>query len=159
MAAERMSKLIITSGEDAGKEVVLGDTQIIGRLPSTAIPIKDAGSSRQNTRVYRSQGGYVVIDLNSKNGTFVNEERVERADLNDGDVIRIGTTALRFVFEEEAPAAAVRSGAAPAAAALTGNPDQVIAFGGGGGRGAKTVSEKALQFGAPPKAKRSCKKS
>ena len=92
---ERMAKLIITSGEDVGRELSLGDTQIIGRLPSNAIPIKDVGSSRQNTRLFRAGGRFTVIDLNSKNGTFVNGLQVQRADLKG--VQQLGNRAKVFV--------------------------------------------------------------
>ncbi len=126
--------------------MVLGDTQVIGRLPSNAIPIQDVGSSRQNTRIYKSAGGFSVIDLNSKNGTYVNEERVERAELKDGDVVRIGTTAFRFSADPEAAPEPATTRRSPAAA-LAGNPDEVIQFGAGGTTiSTATVSERALQF-------------
>jgi predicted component of type VI protein secretion system len=140
-----MAKLRITSGPDEGKEVSLSDTQIIGRLPTNAIPIKDTGSSRQNTRLYRAQGKFAVIDLNSKNGTYVNNEQVQRADLKDGDEIRIGTTTFRFVAEPEdsaGPGTGARAGRGPAP--LTGSPDEVIQF-----EGARSVSERALRFSRP----------
>jgi pSer/pThr/pTyr-binding forkhead associated (FHA) protein len=144
MKAERMAKLIITTGPDAGKELPLSDTQIIGRLPSNAIPIKDEGSSRQNTRIYRAGGKFSVIDLNSKNGTFVNNEQIQRADLKDGDEVRIGTTAFRFVAEpaDAEPGKGARTPAGPGK--LTGNPDEVIQF-----EGPRTVSERAIRFARP----------
>jgi predicted component of type VI protein secretion system len=142
MDLERMAKLRITSGPDEGKELSLSDTQVIGRLPTNAIPIKDSGSSRQNTRLYRAQGRFSLIDLNSKNGTYVNNEQVQRAELKDGDEIRIGSTTFRFVAEPSDaidPAAAARAGRGPKP--LTGSPDEVIQF-----EGARSVSEKALRF-------------
>ena len=140
-----MAKLIITSGDDAGREIPLSDTQVVGRLPTNAIPIKDSGSSRQNTRIYRAQGRFAVIDLNSKNGTFVNGERVERAALKDGDVITIGSTSFRFDGAEDAPPVARPArGAAPRAdGPLTGSPDDAIEY---GGRGAGKISERAIRF-------------
>jgi hypothetical protein len=149
MGSERMARLIITSGEEAGREVQLSDTQVIGRLPTNAIPIKDAGSSRQNTRIYRAHGRFTVIDLNSKNGTFVNGEQVARAELKDGDVITIGATSLKFVAEDE-PAAAPRvrgaaGGGTRPAPALVGSPDDVIEYG-TGGAGARAISERAMRF-------------
>jgi hypothetical protein len=143
-----MARLRITSGPDAGKEVPLQDTQVIGRLPSNAIPIKDTGSSRQNTRIYRAHGRFAVIDLNSKNGTYVNNEQVQRADLKDGDEIRVGSTTFRFVAEPAdsiMPAAAGRAARGPAP--LTGSPDDVIEFGGIGAGGPRKVSERAIRVG------------
>jgi Inner membrane component of T3SS, cytoplasmic domain len=145
MDAERMAKLRITSGPDEGKELQLSDTQVIGRLPSNAIAIKDEGSSRQNTRIYRAAGRFSLIDLNSKNGTFVNNEQVQRADLKDGDEIRVGSTSFRFVAEPAdavGPGAGSKAGRAPAP--LTGSPDEVIQF-----EGARAISEKALRFSRP----------
>lgn len=139
-----MAKLIITAGADAGKEITLSDTQVIGRLPSNAVPIKDEGSSRQNTRVYRAQGRFSVIDLNSKNGTYVNGDRVERADLLDGDEIRIGSTAFRFHAEpsDDAPVAAAAAAKRDRNTPLAGSPDDVISYGTAGPGG---VSERAIR--------------
>lgn len=144
MNPERMAKLRITSGPEEGREIALSDTQIIGRLPSNAIPIKDTGSSRQNTRLYRAGGKFAVIDLNSKNGTYVNNEQVQRADLKDGDELRIGSTSFRFVAEpaDSLDPAAARRGKGPVP--LTGSPDEVIQF-----EGARSISEKALRFSRP----------
>ena len=152
MRAGAMARLRFTSGPDAGKELPLSDTQIIGRLPSNAIPIKDTGSSRQNTRIYRAQGKFAVIDLNSKNGTFVNNEQVQRADLKDGDEIRVGSTTFRFVAEPEDSAVpgagATRPGRGPAP--LTGSPDDVIQFEGIGASGPRKVSERAIRTAGRP---------
>jgi pSer/pThr/pTyr-binding forkhead associated (FHA) protein len=144
---ERMARLIITTGPEAGKELQLSDTQVIGRLPSNAIPIKDEGSSRQNTRLYRSHGKFTAIDLNSKNGTFVNGDKVDRAELKDGDQITIGSTSFRFVAEasDEKPAEAGPRGAR-AQAPRPGSPDDVIQYGGVGGPAGRGVSERAMRF-------------
>jgi hypothetical protein len=141
-----MAKLRITSGADEGNEVTLSDTQVIGRLPTNAIPIKDTGSSRQNTRLYRALGKFSVIDLNSKNGTYVNNEQVQRAELKDGDEIRIGSTTFRFVSEpsDSVDPAAARGRPGKAPAPLTGSPDEVIQF-----EGARSISERALRFSRP----------
>jgi predicted component of type VI protein secretion system len=142
-----MARLIFTSGPDAGKEAQLSDTQVIGRLPSNAIPIKDEGSSRQNTRLYRGHGKFTVIDLNSKNGTFVNGAKVDRAELADGDTITIGSTSFRFASDPSDASAAEtpgRKGSTAREAALTGSPDDVIQF--GGPTGTRAVSEKAMRF-------------
>jgi pSer/pThr/pTyr-binding forkhead associated (FHA) protein len=147
-----MAKLIITSGQEAGKELPLSDTQVIGRLPSNAIAIKDEGSSRQNTRLYRSHGRFSVIDLNSKNGTYVNNDKVERADLKDGDEIRVGSTSFRFVAE---PGDDDRGGPPSGAKAkrrddpLVGSPDDVISYGGIGAGGARSVSDRAIRVSKP----------
>jgi hypothetical protein len=142
-----MARLIITSGNETGREFQLSDTQVIGRLPSNAIPIKDEGSSRQNTRVYRSHDKYTIIDLNSKNGTFVNSEKVDRAVLKDGDDIRVGSTSFRFVAEpsDQQPKATAATRGPRAQEPLSGSPDDVIQYGGAAG-GPRGVSERAIRF-------------
>lgn len=142
-----MAKLIITAGADAGKEHRLSDTQVIGRLPSNPIAINDEGSSRQNTRIYRSGLKFAVIDLNSKNGTYVNGEKVDRAEIRDGDEIRIGSTAFRFVSEQgdDGPSVGAANRDARAASAVTGNPDDVIQYGREGATGPRGVSDRAIR--------------
>lgn len=133
-----MAKLVFTSGASSGREVALGDFQVIGRLPSNAVPLpEDSGASRQHTRVYRSQGAYVALDLDSKNGTLVNGDRVAKATLKDGDVLTVGTTSFRFVEE---------ASDRPQAGLKLGGEDEAVV----GARGA--IGEKALLFGdrSPP---------
>lgn len=96
-----MSEITITTGPRAGATYPLQDSQIIGRLPKCAIPLDDAGASREHARIYRRGGGYFIVDLNSKNGVFVNGARVEKAALGDGDEIQIGETWMRLSIEEE----------------------------------------------------------
>jgi pSer/pThr/pTyr-binding forkhead associated (FHA) protein len=138
-----MAKLVIASGPDLGREIPLGETQIIGRLPTNPIPIKDEGSSRQHTRIYRSGKSFAVIDLNSKNGTFVNNEQIQRADLKNGDLIRVGSTSFRFIEEpgDDAPASAgPRTPRGPAA--ISSSDEMVF---GGSGKG-KPVSDSAIRY-------------
>lgn len=135
-----MAKLVVTSGASAGREIQLGDFQVVGRLPSNAVPIPDdTGASRQHTRLYRTGGKFFALDLNSKNGTFVNGERVEKAELRDGDVVTVGTTTFRFVVEA--------ADLAPAASGATFRDESQVEVG-----GKRAAGEKALIFtGAPTK--------
>jgi predicted component of type VI protein secretion system len=133
MILPRMAKLVFTSGSSAGREVALGDFQVIGRLPSNAVPLPDdSGASRQHTRVYKAKGAFVALDLGSKNGTLVNGDNVEKAELKDGDVLTVGTTTFRFELEP--------ADRAPIGGAKVGGDDSVEV----GGR--KGVGEKALLF-------------
>jgi pSer/pThr/pTyr-binding forkhead associated (FHA) protein len=52
--------------------------------------------SRRHAEVVLDGRGYVVRDLGSNNGTFVNDQRVDETKLNDGDVVRLGLTYLTF---------------------------------------------------------------
>lgn len=104
-----MAKLVIVNGQDKGDEHVLVTEQTIGRLQSNSIPVRDTRMSRRNTRVYSVGTGFRVEDMKSKNGTFLNDERITvPKDLDEGDEIRVGETIFVFLAEEESgtPAAA-----------------------------------------------------
>ena len=62
----------------------------IGRAPDNDVPIDNLAVSNYHARVYVEAGSLVLEDLNSLNGTFLNDIRVERAMLKDGDAILIG---------------------------------------------------------------------
>ena len=80
-----------------GRRVPLGDEPVqIGRLPECAIPIGDPQASRRHAEIRPHGDGYVVADLGSMNGTMVNGRPIGEHRLEDGDVIGIGSTALRF---------------------------------------------------------------
>ncbi len=70
----------------------------IGRSPETDLPLFDNSVSRQHAMLIRGQDGYVVRDLGSTNGTFVNEKVIESdCSLRSGDTIRIGSFLFRFL--------------------------------------------------------------
>jgi pSer/pThr/pTyr-binding forkhead associated (FHA) protein len=61
------------------------------------VPLADDNASRQHCQVRKWAGKYLVEDLKSKNGTFVNGARVEKEQaLNDGDLIAVGDTTIVF---------------------------------------------------------------
>lgn len=68
----------------------------IGRLPESDIVLDDPGASRQHARIHAAEGEYVLSDLGSTNGTFVNDEQVRERMLEDGDRVSIGETVLEF---------------------------------------------------------------
>jgi pSer/pThr/pTyr-binding forkhead associated (FHA) protein len=66
--------------------------------------IRDRAVSRSHARVVREGSAFIVRDLGSPNGVFVNGRRVKRtARLSDGDVIELGQTILRFQGAVEEP--------------------------------------------------------
>src|ERR1700688_84917 len=86
-----MSRLVLEFEGAVLKEVPLGARPItIGRAPDNDIPIDNLAVSNYHARVYVAAGSLVVEDLNSLNGLFLNDIRVERAMLKDGDAILIG---------------------------------------------------------------------
>jgi hypothetical protein len=86
-----MSRLVLKFEGAVLKEVPLGTRAVtIGRAPDNDIPIDNLAVSNYHARVYVEAGSLVVEDLGSLNGSFLNDIRVERAMLKDGDAILIG---------------------------------------------------------------------
>src|SRR6202166_5462093 len=86
-----MAKLTLMFEEKTVKEVSLGTRPVgIGRSADNDLAVDNLAVSNYHARVYVDSGKMVVEDLKSLNGTFVNEMRVERATLRDGDSIHIG---------------------------------------------------------------------
>ena len=67
-----------------------GDELIIGRAVDAGLRLDDGHASRLHARLNRAAGHYVIADLNSGNGLYVNDERVSQRVLGEGDVIRVG---------------------------------------------------------------------
>jgi pSer/pThr/pTyr-binding forkhead associated (FHA) protein len=72
----------------------------IGRLASNDICLEDPFVSRHHCLIRKEAGQYVIEDLSSANGTYVNGERVNACSLKEGSIIRIGTA--RFEFRQAA---------------------------------------------------------
>lgn len=70
----------------------------IGRTDQNQIQINDATVSRRHACIVLGEDGYVIEDMGSENGTFVNGQRVTRQVLADGDRVQIGT--VRLVFKK-----------------------------------------------------------
>ncbi len=68
----------------------------IGRQPGTHIHLTDPGISSAHARVFRGPEGYLLEDLKSRNGTFLNGARIDRRVLHDRDSIQIGSTTLVY---------------------------------------------------------------
>lgn len=81
------------------KELPLGDIDVtIGRAPENSIPIDDNEASRFHCSIKPDAGGYVVFDMNSTNGTFVDGVKVSGSQvLQSGDIVKVGNT--EFAFE------------------------------------------------------------
>jgi two-component system, NtrC family, sensor kinase len=77
----------------------------IGREAGNMIQLDDHEISRRHAEIRRVGDALVVGDLKSSNGTFVNDVRVERSELDSGDRIRIGRTLLVFARDGDDPAA------------------------------------------------------
>ncbi|MBN2725591.1 MAG: GAF domain-containing protein [Deltaproteobacteria bacterium] len=95
-----MAKIIIaTSNPPAEHE--LKDYTTIGRMPRNTIQILDRILSKVHAQIIKLKDGqYVIKDLGSLNGTYIQGQRITEHVLSDGDEIAMGSTLLRFVSEE-----------------------------------------------------------
>ena len=100
--------------------VIDSGESIIGRLEECDIPILDGSVSRQHARIIFSNGRVTLSDLESANGLFVNDFRVESAELDDRDELRVG--AVRF--EVRLPASLARRSGRPVKARSRRAPNQ-----------------------------------
>jgi hypothetical protein len=91
---KRPGTIVMPSGD---RVELLDDSHTIGRLQDCTVVVTDTNTSRHHARITRSGSGFVIADLNSTNGTYVNGERL-LADhrLADGDIITVGSVSLRF---------------------------------------------------------------
>jgi diguanylate cyclase (GGDEF)-like protein len=79
-----------------------GDSIVLGRGGGTDIRLVDEGISRFHCRIRIDGEALVVEDMNSRNGTFLNGNRIEQGVLQDGDKIQLGrTTVLKFGFHDQ----------------------------------------------------------
>ena len=99
-----MPKLSLMFDNKIVKEVPVGNRPVtIGRSPDNDLPVDNLAVSNHHAKVYFEAGRMVVEDLDSLNGTFVNDLRVERATLHDGDNIHIGKHKIRVDASGDAP--------------------------------------------------------
>lgn len=90
--------LVVTRGPNSGSLFALDEPLVTaGRHPDSIIFLDDITVSRRHAEVRTVEGGYVVMDVGSLNGTYLNRQRVEKADLHDGDELQIGTFKLLFL--------------------------------------------------------------
>src|SRR5688500_15290639 len=91
-----MAKLTLQFEGRVLKEYVVGKSLTIGRLPDNTIVIENPAVSAHHARVFRDGDHVVVEDLKSTNGTFVNQQHVDRHVLRSGDALLIGKHRLVF---------------------------------------------------------------
>ena len=96
--AEGAGVLVVKRGPDAGTRYVLtGEVTRVGRHPDSEIFLDDVTVSRRHAEFRRLPTGYVVADVGSLNGTYVNRERIDEADLKTGDEVQVGKFKLVFL--------------------------------------------------------------
>jgi FHA domain/zinc-ribbon domain len=91
--------LVVRRGPNAGSRFLLdSDLTLIGRHPDSDIFLDDVTVSRRHAEFYRQGGRFTVRDVGSLNGTYVNRERIEEADLSGGDEVQVGKFRLVFLL-------------------------------------------------------------
>ena len=94
-----MSSLYVIQGRNRGARYDLAVHEgaiTIGRESGNFVQLDDNEVSRRHAEIRRIEGRFVVGDLKSSNGTFVNNRKVERAELSSGDQIQIGRTVMVY---------------------------------------------------------------
>jgi diguanylate cyclase (GGDEF)-like protein len=105
---ETSALLLVIQGPEQGRELQVAFEPIdIGREDCT-LTIPHHLISRRHARVERMGAGYVVRDLGSTNGTFVNDARITEQPLKDGDKIRVGKSILKFMISTNPEVAYLR---------------------------------------------------
>lgn len=95
--SEGTALLISTRGAVSGSRYLLDEDKVtVGRDSRADILLDDSTVSRSHAVFIRANGVFTVVDSGSLNGTYVNRQRVERAQLKNGDEIIIGK--FRLVF-------------------------------------------------------------
>jgi FHA domain/zinc-ribbon domain len=98
---EGSALLLVTRGPNAGSSFRLdGDLTTAGRHPDSDIFLDDVTVSRRHAEFYRRGPVFTVRDVGSLNGTYVNRERIEEAELAGGDEVQIGKFRLLFLTSQ-----------------------------------------------------------
>lgn len=98
-ANSEMPCIKVYSGPLKGKEYPLDrEEYIIGRDPQSDIVVDENVVSRRHARVMKKLSEYVICDLNSANGIYVNNLKLDKAVLQHGDIIQIGSCLFQFLW-------------------------------------------------------------
>jgi pSer/pThr/pTyr-binding forkhead associated (FHA) protein len=94
---EESALLVVQRGPNAGARFLLdAERTTAGRRPESDIFLDDVTVSRKHAEFIRREGQFVVRDVGSLNGTYVDRDRIEEAVLKDGDEVQIGKYRLVF---------------------------------------------------------------
>jgi pSer/pThr/pTyr-binding forkhead associated (FHA) protein len=96
--------LLVRSGPQAGLRLPLDqDVTSLGRHPDSDVLLDDITVSRRHAEIVRmADGGYLVRDVGSLNGTYVNRERVDERHLAHGDEVQVGKFKMVYLTGPDA---------------------------------------------------------
>ena len=97
-----MASLFVTKGRDQGRRVDLQRPVVsLGREGSNTIQLHDSEVSRNHAEVRNQDSTFLLVDLESSNGTFVNGDIITERVLQNGDAVQIGRTLMLFTQAED----------------------------------------------------------
>ena len=100
ISGEGATLVIRAGGGRAGEAFsVAGEQARIGRSPDSEVFLDDVTVSRNHALLVRRRDGLYVDDLGSLNGTYVNRQRVDSQQLEDGDELQIGKYKLSYLHK------------------------------------------------------------
>jgi pSer/pThr/pTyr-binding forkhead associated (FHA) protein len=91
-----MAYVVVTLGDRLIGRYELRTSLSIGRSPDSDVLIPDIQVSRQHCEIEQTREGWVVRDMDSRNGTYVGGMSVGQFVLDDGDEIRVGNATIKF---------------------------------------------------------------
>jgi hypothetical protein len=96
-AEQKVQPIATLTPPEGSMHPIMQDEVTVGRSDANGIVLSDASVSSRHARILRAGGAFVLEDLGSRNGTFVNGDKVtEKRPLADGDVVRFGKVLLTF---------------------------------------------------------------
>lgn len=104
-ATSHAPKLLVKAPQGGTKEIDVSHTPFtIGRKPDNHLCLEDPAASGHHARIVKVQEVLFIEDQKSTNGTFVNEQKIDRKQLRDTDSIRIGTHRMIFRHDDSVAA-------------------------------------------------------
>ena len=88
--------LVPVQGPQRGELFTLSPASVIGKDPGCTIVLQDGYMSSKHAEIKAEGGIWVLKDLGSTNGTYVNDKRVDKQELVDNDMIMFGKCLVKF---------------------------------------------------------------
>ncbi|MCI5071845.1 GGDEF domain-containing protein [bacterium] len=91
--------LIMIHGPNFGKQYHIHEEGLtIGRSEKVQVQVFGENVSRKHARIIKEGDTFIIEDLNSTNGTFINTRKISKQNLEDGDLILVGNNILKFIY-------------------------------------------------------------